>query len=149
MYDARRVLNKLLAILRTMVIKLSRQFSYSCYILQRILSTWTSRLMRSGVTNQNASIRHECREPRSNEPNISPVAILPSLDFSSESGHSAQPHSVSQHSEHTRTGGSLPDDVESNHVSVSIVTSLRDSAPPILKPMTASDVRRYNKKSQM
>lgn len=148
MYDAHRVLHKLLAILRTMVIKLSRQFSYSCYILQRILSTWTSRLMRSGVTNKNANSRHECREHRSNEPNISQVAILPSLDFS-ESGHSARPHSVSQHSEHTRTGGSLPDDVESNHVSVSIVTSLRDSAPPILKPMTASDVRRYSKKSQI
>jgi hypothetical protein len=148
MYDAHRVLHKLLAILRTMVVKLSRQFSYSCYILQRILSTWTPRLMRSGVTNKNANSRHECREHCSNEPNVSPVAILPSLD--SESGHSAQPHSVSQHSEHTRTtGGSLPDDVESNHVSVSIVTSLRDSAPPILKPMTASDVRRYSKKSQM
>jgi hypothetical protein len=105
--------------------------------------------MCSGATNKNASSRHERREHWGNEPSISPVAILPSLDFPSESGHSAQPHSVSQHSEHTRAGSSLPEDVESNHVSVSIVTSLRDSAPTILKPMTASDVRRYSKKSQM
>ncbi|KAG1776645.1 hypothetical protein EV702DRAFT_328099 [Suillus placidus] len=145
MYDARRVLHKLLAILRTMAIKLSRQFSYPYYILQRILSTWTSRArVRSSAANANASSRHERREQRGNEPDASPVAILPSLNYPSESGHS-----VSQHSEHTRAESSLPEDVESNHVSVSIVTSLRDSAPPILKPMTASDVRRYSKKSQI
>lgn len=144
MYYARRVLHKLLVILRMMVIKLSRQFSYPYYILQHILSTWTSRLVCSSVANTTASSCHERRETRGNEPNTSPVAVLPSLDYPSESGHS-----VSQHSEHTRQGSSLPEDVESNHVSVSIVTSLQDSALPILKPMTASDIRRYSKKSQI
>ncbi|KAG1889441.1 hypothetical protein F4604DRAFT_842810 [Suillus subluteus] len=144
MYNACRVLHKLLAILRTMVIKLSRQISYPYYILQRILSTWTSRLVHSSAANTIASNRRERHEQRGNEPDISPVPILPSLNYPSESGHS-----VSQRSEHTRTRSSLPEDVQSNYVSVSVVTSLRDSAPPILKPMTASDVRRYSKKSQI
>jgi hypothetical protein len=144
MYNAHRVLHRLLAILRTMIIKLSRQFSYPYYILQRILSAWTYRLVRSSAANANASSRHKRRKQYGNEPDTSPEAILPSLDYPSESGHS-----VSQHLEHTRAGSSISEDVESNHVSVSIVNSLRDSAPPVLKPMTASDVRRYSKKSQM
>lgn len=144
MYNAHRVLHRLLAILRTMIIKLSRQFSYPYYILRRILSAWTYRLVRSSAANANASSRHKRRKQYGNEPDTSPEAILPSLDYPSESGHS-----VSQHLEHIRAGSSISEDVESNHVSVSIVNSLRDSAPPVLKPMTASDVRRYSKKSQI
>ncbi|KAG2065151.1 hypothetical protein BDR04DRAFT_188824 [Suillus decipiens] len=145
MYYARHVIHKLLAALRMMVIKLSRQFSYPYYILQHILSTWISKLVRSSAANTTASSRHERLETRGNKLNASPVAILPSLDYHPSESR----HSVSQHSEHGCAGSSLPEDIESNHVSVSIVVSLQNSALPILKPMTASDIRRYSKKSQI
>ncbi|KAG0694004.1 hypothetical protein DFH29DRAFT_961911 [Suillus ampliporus] len=140
-------LHKLLAVLRTMVIRLSRQLSYPCYILQRIIGILTSRFLRSSTVYASASGRRECREQCSTASNASSVAILPSLYPSEfESGRS-----VSHHSGHTRAlaESSHPEEVESNHVSVSIATSLQDGTPPILKPMTASDVRRYSKKSQI
>lgn len=93
------------------------------------------------------SERHELERDIDNPP----VTILPSFHYPSESGHSV----VDQRSGHTHAlaESSPPDDAESNHVSVSVsvVTSMQDSASsgPIMKPMTASDVRRYSKKSQM
>lgn len=134
------VLHKLLALFRTMVIRLSRQTLHPYYVLQRIIGTLTSRFMHSSDTHASSSTgrhRHQCSDT-----DTSSVAILPSLCHPSESRHSA-----SQHSVHTRAGDSLTEEAESYHVSVSITPSLQDSTPLIIKPMTASDVQRYSKNS--
>lgn len=142
-----RVLRKLLTMLRTMVIRLSRQTQHPYYILQRILGILTSRFMHSSAAHASGGTgchKHECREQCSDADTSSVLAILPSLCHPSESRHS-----TSQRSEHTRADNSLTEEVESNYVSVSIGTSLQDSTPLTMKPMTASDVRRYSKKSQI
>jgi hypothetical protein len=145
-HACRRVLHKLLAMLRTLVIKFFRQTLHPHYILHHILGTLTSGFMRSSAAHASGSSgchKHEYRE-QSRDADSSSVTILPSFYHPSESSHS-----VIQHSEHTRTDNSSTEEVESNHISVSIGTSLQDSTPLIMKPMTASDVRRHSKKSQM
>ncbi|KAG2112562.1 uncharacterized protein F5147DRAFT_683437 [Suillus discolor] len=131
------VLHKLLALFRTMVIRLSRQTLHPYYVLQRIIGILTSRFMHSSDTHASSSTgrhRHQCSDA-----DTSSVAILPSLCHSSESRHSAGQNSV-----HTRADDSLTEEAESYHVSVSITTSLQDNGTSlIIKPMTASDVQRY------
>jgi hypothetical protein len=152
MHHAYRVLYKLLTILKTVVIRFSRQISYlhgPYRILRRLFGTLASKFMRSSAVYASTGTGLPERRELERDTDNSPVAILPSFHYHSESGH----HSVDRCSgrTHALAESSPPDDAESSHVSLSIVTSMQDSASsgPILKPMTASDVRRYSKKSQM
>jgi hypothetical protein len=144
MYHAYRVLHKLLTILK-IVIRFSRQFSHFYgphHIVQRIFGALTSKSVRSSAAYPSDICPHELHCELERITDVLPVAIFPSLQYS-ESWHSVD-------SGHADAEGSPPGaGAGSNHVSVSIESSLRDNTLPILRPMTASDIRRYSKKSQM
>jgi hypothetical protein len=145
MHHAYRVLHKLLAILK-IVIRFSRQFSHfygPYHIVQRIFGALTSKSVRSSAAYPSDICPHELHCELERGSDVLPVAILPSLQYSSESWHSVNSgHADAEGSPPGAGGGS-------NHVSVSIESSIWDNTPPILRPMTASDIRRYSKKSQM